>query len=92
MCDVVVAWFRYRSLKVPFGSDSYSPLTEGGHRRYDIQHGQISTAVRYCDESIRSMKKHSVLAVDLDGTLLCGDLLHECVVRLLKYQPWKLFY
>ena len=38
------------------------------------------------------MKKHSVLAVDLDGTLLCGDLLHECVVRLLKHQPWKLFY
>jgi 4-hydroxybenzoate polyprenyltransferase len=32
------------------------------------------------------------LCVDLDGTLLKADSLHELVVRVFKQQPWVLFY
>src|SRR5262249_39364389 len=31
------------------------------------------------------------LVVDLDGTLLETDLLHESVIRLVKVNPWALF-
>jgi 4-hydroxybenzoate polyprenyltransferase len=31
------------------------------------------------------------LVVDLDGTLLRTDLLHECVLSLIKQNPWKIF-
>lgn len=40
------------------------------------------------DASSRSID--APLVVDLDGTLLRTDLLHECIVGLIKQKPWKL--
>src|SRR5689334_5383481 len=32
------------------------------------------------------------LVVDLDGTLLRTDILHECALRLVKSKPWTLLF
>ena len=31
------------------------------------------------------------LVVDLDGTLIRGDLLHESALRLVSREPWRVF-
>jgi hypothetical protein len=31
------------------------------------------------------------LVVDLDGTLIRGDLLHESALRLISREPWRIF-
>jgi 4-hydroxybenzoate polyprenyltransferase len=43
------------------------------------------------DDSSQSTASHSVLCVDLDGTLLKTDLLWECIISLLKASPSALF-
>src|SRR5579864_3768616 len=35
---------------------------------------------------------HVPLVVDLDGTLLRTDVLHECALRLVKSKPWTLLF
>jgi len=43
------------------------------------------------DDTASSTSLHSVLCVDLDGTLLRTDLLWECIISLLKEKPAALF-
>lgn len=54
--------------------------------------GDGRTASHASDESRGARSSADVpLVVDLDGTLLRTDLLHECTLRLLKKKPWMLF-
>src|SRR5262245_13502289 len=42
------------------------------------------------ESSVEASSREIPLVVDLDGTLLRTDLLHESVIRLIKQEPWNL--
>ena len=51
--------------------------------------GLDETQARLGDDSSRSVRTQ--LCVDLDGTLLRGDMVWECIVSLFRVQPLALF-
>ena len=61
-----------------------APLRSPGHP-WDFEGTPPGTA----DDSPRYV--HTPLCVDLDGTLLRGDMVWECIVSLFKAQPLALF-
>ncbi len=61
-----------------------APLRSPG-RPWDFEGTPAGTA----DDSPRYA--HTPLCVDLDGTLLRGDMVWECIVSLFKVQPLALF-
>lgn len=59
--------------------------------RLDPDSPQNSTGAVSTATAVRGARAAAALCVDLDGTLLKTDLLWECVLRLLKIHPMRLF-
>ena len=66
-------------------------MTQGTEYRVELP-GEAEASSPLCPQTGDSAldRLHVPLIVDLDGTLLRTDILHECALRLVKSKPWTL--
>ena len=68
-------------------------MTRGTDYRVEVPGEAEEASARFPRAAEDSADRlHVPLVVDLDGTLLRTDILHECALRLVKSKPWTLLF